>query len=132
MIKASAKEMIIFGNLEKSLPFKTVLKKIKNWYSVASCQYWTDQKDKVVKKIAFIPGAGGFILEQLVQEKVDLFITGELKWSQWIQCRDTGQSVVTIGHQTEQSFIVNLKKVIAQKVPQMTVIEHWEEPINTF
>ena len=132
LTKAAKKEMIIFGDVAKKTTFTKILDQIKLWYSIRFCQYWAKNKNQIIKTVALVPGAGGFAIEELAKKKIDLLITGELKWSQWIKCRDLNQSVITIGHQIEQSFILNLKKLLSKQISEkIKILEYWEAPIDT-
>lgn len=130
--EAPAKSTIIFGKLKAKTTFNQVIEKVKIAYAIPTCHYWTKSNQQSIETVAFVPGAGGFALKELAQKTVDLFITGELKWSDWIKCRDLDQSVITIGHQTEQSFVINLVKIITQATTEKIVfLQHWEKHIAT-
>ncbi len=133
IIQTDEKEMLIFGKLQEQTNFLAVLKILKKIFKTSLHWYCKEKVKKVIKTIALVPGAGGFALDMLIENKADLFITGELKWSQWIKCKDLDQCTVTIGHQTEEIFIdkltEKLTKIFGNKIQ---IKKHLETPINCF
>ena len=66
-------------------------------------------KNRIVKKAAVCAGSCGKLIMNVIAEKCDLYLTGEIKHHQAIAAQEAGVTVVCLSHTVSERFI--LKKV---------------------
>ncbi len=141
LLKKVASKSIVLSNLSGFICAKLLQKQSLLSFIIKMKQIWKLPKipglinnlNNQIETIAVVPGAGGFAIEQCIKKKIDLIITGEIKWSDWIICRDYQQNIITIGHHTEQLFIDHVTQ-LCQKTPDWEattkIIYHWEKAVE--
>ncbi|WP_406614448.1 Nif3-like dinuclear metal center hexameric protein [Mycoplasma corogypsi] len=75
-------------------------------------------EEQPISKIAFLSGSGytGQINE-LTHQNVDLFITSDVKWSEWVNYHQIGAKILEIPHLDEEVFAEHLYKLLTEKFP---------------
>jgi len=96
------------GILEKPAQLSTILKKIKK-ITGAKVAGIIGPKKRLVKKAAVCAGSCGKLIMNIIAEKCDLYVTGEIKHHQAIAAQEAGVTVVCLSHTVSERFI--LKKV---------------------
>lgn len=95
--------LITIGKVTENWTMADLLKKLKNIFGITKCSYYGKLNQKI-HKISLTPGAGGFALNTINEQKIDVLITGEIKWNHWIKAQELKQSVIVLGHQMEEVF----------------------------
>lgn len=126
--------LIAWTKLAKPQNWHTLLNQVKIQLNLSHINYWHNGQVKN-NKIAVIPGAGGFAIATCKDLAIDLIITGELKWSQWIECRDYNLNVITVGHHTEQFFITQIEAWLKNKIfnkikTNSKIYSYWEQAVQ--
>ena len=96
------------GFLEKPVQLSAILKKIKK-ITGAKVAGIVGNKNRIVKKAAVCAGSCGKLIMNVIAEKCDLYLTGEIKHHQAIAAQEAGVTVVCLSHTVSERFI--LKKV---------------------
>ncbi len=96
------------GLLEKPAQLSTILKKIKK-ITGAKAAGIVGPKKRLVKKAAVCAGSCGKLIMNIIAEKCDLYLTGEIKHHQAMAAQEAGVTVVCLSHTVSERFI--LKKV---------------------
>lgn len=91
-----------FGVLEQSIPLQQLIEIVKLRFSCPYVQYYGNL-DRTVYNLAVCAGSGGSVIEQLPLQ-CDLFITGELKWHQWLHLYQKKQNVIVLNHYMENTY----------------------------
>ncbi|WP_322876036.1 Nif3-like dinuclear metal center hexameric protein [Mycoplasmopsis felis] len=75
------------------------------------------------KKICFLSGSG-YIgqINQLVLNGIDLIITSDLKWSDWINYQEIKANILEIPHLDEEVFAFDLQEQLNNELPDLKVI----------
>jgi dinuclear metal center YbgI/SA1388 family protein len=60
-----------------------------------------------IGKVAVCGGSGAFLLKNAAQEKVDVYITGDIKYHDHLLAEDLGLTILDIGHYASELPIVN-------------------------
>ena len=61
---------------------------------------------QIIKRVALCSGSGGSLLNQAIAKNVDLYLTGELNYHDFLTARQSGLAVIVAGHwTTEKGFI---------------------------
>jgi dinuclear metal center YbgI/SA1388 family protein len=96
------------GFLEKPVQLSAILKKIRQ-VTGAKVSGIVGNKNRIVKKAAVCAGSCGKLIMNVIAEKCDLYLTGEIKHHQAIAAQEAGVTVVCLSHTVSERFI--LKKV---------------------
>jgi dinuclear metal center YbgI/SA1388 family protein len=96
------------GFLEKPVQLSAILKKIKSATGTKVAGI-VGNKNRKVKKAAVCAGACGKLIMNVIAEKCDLYVTGEIKHHQALAAQEAGVTVVCLSHTVSERFI--LKKV---------------------
>ncbi|HAL44880.1 MAG TPA: Nif3-like dinuclear metal center hexameric protein [Phycisphaerales bacterium] len=96
------------GLLEKPVQFGALLKNIKRMTGSKAAGI-VGPKKRLVKKAAVCAGSCGKLIMNVIAEKCDLYLTGEIKHHQALAAQEAGVTVVCLSHTVSERFI--LKKV---------------------
>jgi dinuclear metal center YbgI/SA1388 family protein len=96
------------GLLGKPAQLSAILKKIKA-VTGAKAAGIVGPKKRMVKKAAVCAGSCGKLIMNVIAEKCDLYLTGEIKHHQALAAQEAGVTVVCLSHTVSERFI--LKKV---------------------
>jgi dinuclear metal center YbgI/SA1388 family protein len=96
------------GLLRKPMQLSAILKKIRA-ATGAKAAGVVGPKKRLVKKAAVCAGSCGKLIMNVIAEKCDLYLTGEIKHHQAIAAQEAGVTVVCLSHTVSERFI--LKKV---------------------
>jgi dinuclear metal center YbgI/SA1388 family protein len=96
------------GLLEKPVQLSAILKKIKRATGSKAAGIVGEQK-RLIKKAAVCAGSCGKLIMNVIAEKCDLYLTGEIKHHQALAAQEAGVTVVCLSHTVSERFI--LKKV---------------------
>ncbi len=79
-------------------------------------------EDKLISKIAIVNGSGASFIKMVNSKKIDLFITGDIKYHEALDAYENGVNLLDIGHyESEIIFSEILKKVLQDKVEETIV-----------
>ncbi|AEM68708.1 Nif3-like dinuclear metal center hexameric protein [Mycoplasma putrefaciens] len=85
-----------------------------------NCKLDLDQK---TKRVYLTTGSGAStMIDQSLKDCV--FITGEVKWNEWIYANDNHVSLIEIGHYMENYFVDDLKNKLDNKFNQLEVLTY--------
>jgi len=96
------------GLLEKPAQLSAILKNIRQ-VTGAKVAGIVGAKKRLVKKAAVCAGSCGKLIMNVIAEKCDLYLTGEIKHHQAIAAQEAGVTVVCLSHTVSERFV--LKKV---------------------
>ncbi len=60
-----------------------------------------------VKRVAVISGSGASLMDKAVKQKVDVLVTGDLKYHEARDAEDLGLAIIDAGHQGTEEIMVN-------------------------
>jgi dinuclear metal center YbgI/SA1388 family protein len=108
------------GELNKSMPVKAIVNKLNNDLKTKSVVL--DFGKRKIKTIAFVSGGGASAVEEAVNKKMDVFITGELSHGEYHFAKDAEINLIAAGHyHTETLGVKALMPVLKQKFNIETV-----------
>ncbi|HBG28343.1 MAG: Nif3-like dinuclear metal center hexameric protein [Planctomycetes bacterium GWF2_41_51] len=96
------------GLLEKPMQLSSILKKIRRVTGAKAAGIVGPNK-RLVRKAAVCAGSCGKLIMNVIAEKCDLYLTGEIKHHQALAAQEAGVTVVCLSHTVSERFI--LKKV---------------------
>ncbi|TDT67930.1 dinuclear metal center YbgI/SA1388 family protein [Hypnocyclicus thermotrophus] len=94
-------------NLKKEIRLLDYIEIIKEKLDIKNVRVVYNE-NKFIKKIAIVNGSGMSFLKKAKKEKVDLFITGDIKYHEALDCFEEGFSLVDIGHYESEHFFNEL------------------------
>ena len=103
----------MIGTLSKPMKEKKFLKYLKDRMQVA-CIRHTALLGKNISKVALCGGAGGFLLNQAIREKADVFITADYKYHEFFDA-DGKIIIADIGHYESEQFTIQLLYEVLQQ-----------------
>lgn len=114
--------MGVSGAFTSPLKFSKIISKAREVLPEADIRYGGEES-RIIKTAAVCTGSGGSLLEKIFKMKVDLFITGELKYHEALEASQRGLAVITAGHyHTEKIVLPVLKKYLEKKFPSLKVL----------
>jgi len=112
----------VVGNLEEECSQKELLSKLKSFLPKDVFRAVNYSPDSSVKKVAVCSGSGASFID-LVAGKVDVYITGDVKYHDAMKAKDLGLTVFDMGHfGTERLFYKKLKGLLESAFPQVDFI----------
>ncbi len=86
--------------------------------------------NKPINRIAVCSGSGSSLVNEVINEKVDAFITGELKHNTMLELFEMGISVIMAGHfSTEVVITKPLTDRLNQMLPEINFLTATETPL---
>lgn len=83
---------------------------------------------RIIEKVAIVCGSGGELLADAVRAGVDLFLTGEMRYHDYLSAQDQGIALMLPGHHaTERLGMDRLADQLAQLLPDLQVWASREE-----
>lgn len=78
------------------------------------CIRYTDICKSAINKVAICGGSGSFLLQKAIEEKCDIFITGDFKYHQFFDANDE-IIIADIGHFESEQYTIDLLVDLIQK-----------------
>lgn len=109
------------GNLSETVPLGKLAERVKHGLSAGATQI-VGELDRPVRRIAVACGAAGEFLADAVRAKADVFLTGEMRFHDYLSAEAQGIAVVLPGHYaTERPAVEQLAIRIAVEFPSLSV-----------
>jgi dinuclear metal center YbgI/SA1388 family protein len=97
--------------LEDEIEFKCLINKIKSVFNVDILKYAADRRlSRKVSKIAVCPGSGMSLLKDVVAQKCDVFITGDVKYHEAQSALAANVFVIDLGHFHSEYIFTEMMK----------------------
>jgi len=110
----------IIGEFDEELEAKEFLYKLKQITAAQGIRYTNIIKPKV-KKIAICGGSGAFLIRKAIQQKADVYITGDVKYHEFFDA-DKKIIIADIGHYESEQFTKEiLYEFVKEKFPTFAV-----------
>jgi dinuclear metal center YbgI/SA1388 family protein len=110
------------GELPASVNFKDYVDLIKRRLGIKRARVVGREKARI-KRVAVCGGSGGELLEKVVAEGAEAYVTGEMKYHQMLSADALGLCVVEAGHgATEQVVLAPLADSLKESLPDVEFI----------
>lgn len=96
-----------YGYLDKEYTLNDILKLCKKVFKNDILKFVGD-KNKVIKKVAIVTGSGMSEIDKCYEKDIDLFITGDVKYSGAREGYQKGLSIIDAGHYGTEIIVVDL------------------------
>lgn len=123
----------MIGELETEQDEITFLSQLKTTFKCGVIRH-TQLLGRKIKKVAVCGGSGSFLLSKAIQQKADIFITGDFKYHEFFDAENK-LIIADIGHFESEQFTTNL---LAERLKEnftnfaIHLTEHNTNPINYF
>ena len=109
------------GTLPTPMQLRDLAATVKDELSAGGVQVVGDP-DRPVRRVAVACGAGGEFLTDAVRAKADVFLTGEMRFHDYLSAESQGIALVLPGHYaTERPAVEELADLLGQQFPGVSV-----------
>ncbi len=106
--------MGMYGEFPKPVLMASLIPIIKKYFGNQNIQFIGKANQKI-SSVGFCNGSGASLLSDIIRKKIDLFITGDVKYHSAIDALRSGVNVVDVGHfESEIASADLLKKLFGQ------------------
>lgn len=112
-----------YGYFDKEYTLNDILKLCKNIFKNDILKFVGD-KNKIIKKVAIVTGSGMSEIDKCYEKDVDLFITGDVKYSGAREGYQKGLSIIDAGHYGTEIIVVDLLyDILSEQFPTVEFIK---------
>ncbi len=109
------------GKLEKPIPLSRIIAAIKRQTGVKAIGIVGPER-RLVKTAAVCAGSCGKIINQVITQHADLYLTGELKHHQALAAQEAGLTCLCLSHSVSERFILkNLAQQLKKRLREVTI-----------
>ena len=94
--------------LKKTKTIEEIILETKTKLGIESLKLVSRDEKKQVKRVAIVNGSGMSYFKKLKRLKIDLFLTGDVKYHEGLDALEEGLSVLDIGHYESENFFHEL------------------------
>lgn len=114
--RATKSEYAFIGELKNKTTVNALIEDIKYYLNVEYVMFAANDKrilnHRFIKKVCILGGAGASEIDILTKkDKIDVFITGEIKWHQWEIAKFKNICLLQIPHSVEKIFIKQMQNI---------------------
>lgn len=109
------------GVLPASMPLGEVAKALRSALQCGPVQVVGDLSHSI-RKVAIVCGAGGELLMDAIRAKADVFLTGEMRYHDYLAATSAGVDLILPGHHATERFgVEELARMLHQKWPDLEI-----------
>jgi len=113
--------------LNEKMKLEDLLEKIKDALGISYVRYVGD-KNSYVKKIGLVTGGGSSFMYDIA-DKIDVFLTGDLRYHESLDALEEGRILVDIGHLESEYLFVDMMEQKMRKFFNGEMIRHFEDEV---
>lgn len=95
-------------NLESYLSINELIEILKDRLNLKNLRFIGSSKEKKIKKVAIINGAGASYWKKANSKGVDILITGDIKYHEGVEAKELEFPMIDIGHYESEIFFIEL------------------------
>ncbi len=103
------------GSFDRPVKQDVLIQKMKTIFNIPMLRFVSSPKQSF-KTIAICTGSGTHLLNAVIAQKADLFITGDVKYHQAVHARRHDLALADVGHFHSEQLSVEILKEIFQKL----------------
>lgn len=109
------------GNFKNPIAAAELAKRVRGMLNAGAVQL-VGGKDSAISRLAIACGAAGEFLEDARQVLADAFLTGEMRFHDYLRAREMGIALILPGHYaTERPAVVELATILHREWPGLTI-----------
>ena len=113
--------------LNQAMKLGDLLERIKDSLGISYVRYVGD-KNAYVRKIGLVTGGGSSFLHDIA-DKIDVFLTGDLRYHEALDALEDGKILVDVGHFESEYLFVDMMEKEMSKFFDGEMIRHFEEEV---
>ncbi len=114
---------------EADMALGELIKRVKECYNLPYVRYAGDE-DKKIKTVAICSGSGRGLTDDAIKRGADLYITGDLTYSDIRNLSENGVSYIEVGHYDSEISVTEIFKSIIEKAfPEIEILISEEKNI---
>ena len=113
--------------LNKEMRLEDLIEKIKDALGISYVRYVGD-KNAYVKKIGLVTGGGSSFMYDIA-DKIDVFLTGDLRYHESLDALEEGRILVDVGHLESEYLFVDMMEKEMRKFFDGEMIRHFEDEV---
>ena len=120
------------GELSEPMEMEAFVKHIKTTLNCNGVRLY--DSGKKVSRVAVIGGSGGAEYMLAIKKNCDTYVTADVKYHQFIECKEVGLSIIDAGHFcTENVIVPKIAELLIQSYPEIEVkISEVHKQIESF
>ncbi len=131
IILINENDVLYYGEIFPKTSLIDIIKKLKKYLNLEYIQYIGNINNKISNSI-ICSGSGNVSIDFFLKNKIDLYITGELKWSNCLFFEQYGINVILLGHYMENIFVKNIYDILIKKITSIEIIKFSKKNILNF
>ncbi|MDD7266687.1 MAG: Nif3-like dinuclear metal center hexameric protein [Lachnospiraceae bacterium] len=117
----------LVGCLQQPLTVGRIAELLKRDYGLESLHLF-GQADRLIERVAILPGSGRHSIEAAIAQGAQLFISGDIGHHEGLDSTEAGMTVLDAGHfGLEQRFIEYVSRELQEAFPELIVITTTEQ-----
>jgi dinuclear metal center YbgI/SA1388 family protein len=109
------------GRLKKAVPLGDLARTVKTASKAAAVQVVGDTAEKV-ERVAIVCGAGGEFLHDATRARADVFVTGEMRFHDYLSAQNQGLALCLPGHYATERFgVEELAQCLQENWPDLNI-----------
>lgn len=110
----------VIGELEEPQGELEFLNNLKRTFEV-ECLEHSKLTGRLIQRVALCGGAGSFLINKAVLQEADVFITGEIKYHEFMG-REKELLLASIGHYESEQYTLELfKEILSKQLPNLKI-----------
>lgn len=101
------------ASYEDYVPLDGLIQKVKEQFALDSLKVINNNKVEKVKTVAFCAGSGGNFISALKNSKIDLYVTGDVKYHDAIEAENL--VVFDVGHFESEKYVADIFKNVLRE-----------------
>lgn len=115
------------GELFRSMSLAECAELMKDKFFLQSIPVY-GEKEKIIERVAIMPGSGGDKVSAAIEQGADVLITGDVKYHEGIDAMEQGLAVIDAGHHgLEKIFVSYMKEYLKRELPEVKIAVHFEK-----
>lgn len=112
-----------YGKLPYAMSLAECAEYVKTAFSLPQAAVYGDL-DRMVEKMAVLPGSGGDEISDALRAGADVYLTGDISHHDGIDAMEQGLSVIDAGHfGLEKLFVTYMRDYFFREFPEITFLE---------
>lgn len=113
--------------LNEEMKLEDLLERIKDSLGISYVRY-VGNKDAYVRKIGLVTGGGSSFMYDIA-DKIDVFLTGDLRYHEALDALEDGRILVDVGHFESEYLFVDMMEQEMSKFFDGEMIRHFEDEV---
>lgn len=115
-----------YCELETPVQLKEMMERCKTVFHLSGVKY-VGYPDRLVRRVAVNTGGGAGIIGRCYEEDIDLFITGDIKYTVAREAYERGMAVIDAGHYDTEIIVMDfMERYLSNQFPKLELVQSKE------